>query len=372
MKKKIKILLVNSYSFDTIYENWKKNANPSHYLMGKIELDQTDEFEVTLLQHEKYKWLNRIGSFLKLPLLDQQVRTLFQLRKYDILYFPYPMSNSRLITTLKSLGLISTPIVVLVHQRVIDNPNKRSFSNWLARKSYQQFNAYACFSKNLLEKTVADLELSTKDAAKKFFHIRWGADHVFYQHLKQPLQPAQEKFAICAGTQDRDFNLIIEAFRHLDYRLKIYCTPATAPQVDVLPPNVTIDTSWVPYTQLLEEYMNSSFIIIPIKEEVKNKGNTYGLTVLLDAIALGIPAVMTYHPYVDIDIEKENIGKFVTNNTPRGWREVLTDMISKEEQFPIMGANAKNLYKTKYNSLIFSQEMAQLFKSVCPLGDRRH
>lgn len=364
MTKKVKILLVNSYSFEAIYENWQKGINPSHFLMGKIELDMMDDFEVVILKHEKYRWLNKLGNWLKLPHLDQQIRALLILRDFDLLYLPYPMSNSRLITTLKLLRIISTPIVVLLHQAVIKKPKENSFSNWLARKSFQQYDAYACFSHELLRKTVKDLRINKETDKQKFFHIKWGADSLFYKKLSKPTSSNKDGFAVCAGTQDRDFDTVIEAFKGLAINLKIYCTPSTAPRLDSLPDNVTVDTSWVPYTKLLEEYVDSTFIIIPIKDEVKNNGNTLGLTVLLDAIALGKPVAMTYHPYIDIDIEQENIGKWVVNNDVAEWKQKLRELSSDREGLITMGTNAKNLYLTKYNSTQFANEMADLFSTV--------
>src|SRR5690606_38376236 len=306
----------------------------------------------------------KLGSWLKLPHLDQQIRALLILKKFDILYLPYPLSNSRLITALKLLRIISTPIVVLLHQAVIKNPKENSFSNWLARRSFQQFNAYACFSHRVLQKTIEDLRISEETDKQKFFHINWGADSLFYQKISRPTWSNNENFAVCAGTQDRDFNTVIEAFRGLAINLKIYCTPSTAPNLDNLPENVKVDTSWVPYTKLLEEYVNSSFILIPIKNEVKDNGNTLGLTVLLDAMALGKPVIMTYHPYIDVDIEQENIGKWVMNNDLAEWKQKLIELSNEKERLITMGINAKNLYLTKFNSTEFAKEMADLFFTV--------
>jgi len=123
---------------------------------------------------------------------------------------------------------------------------------------------------------------------------------------------------------------------------------------------MTLDNSWIAYTDLLMEYRRATFIIIPIKESVKNKGNTFGLTVLMDAMALGIPVLMTYHPYIDFDIEVENIGLWVKDNIVEGWNANLKEMLSSRDQFPTMRANALKLYKTRFNSDTFASQMANI------------
>jgi len=364
MENKIRILLINSYSFDKIYDNWKSGINPSHYLMGKIELEESGEFLIDIHQHHKYKWLDKIGEFLKISFMDQQVRALPILKNYDVVYMPYPGSTNRLLTILKMLGLVKIPLVGLAHQNFTHKNNDGSILNKLGIKQLKQFNAFAFFSKNLMKKTQKELNFSEEDIEKKCFSVSWGADVGFYEHIKKNNNPNEPPYAVCAGTADRDYDILIKAFENLPYRLKIYCTPNTIPASQVLPTNVSLDTSWVPYDQLLEAYLNASFIIIPLKEEVREKGNTYGLTVLLDAMAVGKPVLMTQHSFLDIDIEAENIGLWVRDNTPGGWHKKLKQMISGEKDLDEMGKTAKKLHLNTYNIQNFANQMAEVFKSV--------
>ncbi len=362
--RKIRVLLVNSYSFDPIFINWQNGENPSHFLMGKIELEESGDFVVDILEHQKFVWLNKLGNILQIPYLDQQIRALFRVRNYDLLYFPYPLANCRLISLFKWIGLLSTPVVVLGHQGFLFYDDKKSLLGKIFKKSFQQFDHYAFFSKRLLEKTRVDLGFSMDYASKHFHHVHWGPDRKFYRSLNHfDLEPSPP-FAISAGTVDRDYDMLIDAFSQIKQPLKIFCTPKGVSSTKILPENVTVDNSWVPYPQLLKEYLASSFIIIPIREDIKNRGNTFGLTVLNDCIALGKPVLMTYHPYIDIDIEKENIGLWVKDNTVKGWTQALNKMFGLSDQFHKMGESARDLYFEKYNSGVFSNELAEIFRKA--------
>lgn len=364
MVKKTKVLLINSYSFEKIYQNWQQGINPSHYLMGKIELEKSGEFVVDIHPNQKYKWLDTLGKFLKIPYLDQQFRALFVLKNYDLIYMPYPLSTSRLLSVLKIFGLIKTPMVGLAHQNFIFYKKKDSLFNKFGIMRLKQFDAFAFFSERLLQKTSKDLRLSQKEIEEKCFPVRWGADLEFYREIKSMKSPNHKPYAVCAGTADRDYDMLIKAFENIPLDLMIYCTPNTIPNADNLPANVTVDTSWVPYDQLLQAYVNAEFIIIPLKEEIKNKGNTYGLTVLLDAIAVGKPVLMTQHPFLDIDLEKEKIGLWVKDNTSIGWAKKISQMIGEEVDLQEMGQTAKKLHLSKYNIDFFATQIGEVFHKV--------
>ncbi|WP_375585485.1 hypothetical protein [Cyclobacterium xiamenense] len=333
--------------------------------MGKIELEESGEFVVDILEYEKHAWLNRLGAFLRIPFLDQQVRAVLKVSRYDALYLPYPLANSRLLSLLKWMRLLSVPIVVLGHQGFQYYGEKDTLFNRILKKGYQQFDHFAFFSKKLLEKTKNDLGFSQEYVDKHFHYVHWGPDRKFYQNHVATKKPQDfEPFAVCAGTVDRDYDMLIAAFEKVGHPLKIFCTEQGVSSSKVLPPNVSVDNSWVPYPVLMEAYQASGFVIIPIRDAIKNRGNTFGLTVLNDCIAMGKPVLMTYHPYVDIDIEKENIGLWVKDNTVTGWEQALNRMFSLSDSFPQMEENARKLYRTRYHSGIFGQEMAEIFKKA--------
>ena len=360
IEPKIRILLANSYNFEKVYQNWRNKINPSHYLMGKIELERSNEFVVDILPHEKYKWLNILGNFLKIPLLDQQVRVLLSMVRYDVLYFPYPLSNTKLIIFLKYIGVIRKPIVILAHQSF-----DKISQNKLSLRGYRKIDYIAFFSKILMKKSIKYLSADPLVANQRYFPVSWGPDRVFYESfLQKGVSSVESNFAVCAGTIDRDFDMLIDAHSGLPWNLKIFCTPTNYPNENPLPDNVTVDNSWIAYSDLLKEYSEAKFLIIPIKDSVKNKGNTFGLTVLIDAIAMGKPVLMTYHPYIDLDIEAENIGMWVRDNTVEGWKIKLKEMFEMKDQYEVMSKNASSLYKTKFNAEIFASEMAEIFRKA--------
>ncbi|GAB2628072.1 glycosyltransferase [Belliella aquatica] len=358
-----KILLINSYSFDKIYQDWVDGKSPGHFLFGKIDLEKLEGFQVDILPFEKYPILNRIGKFIGINFLDQQLRVFFLRKKYDIIYAPFPLSNTRLLSVLKFLGLLKKPIVALGHQNLYTPPvngHKHGFKKSLLL----QYDKIGFLSNELLKKTSIDLGVEDDIVNSQFTHLNWGAESNFYTGRDEFVRSEDSNFAICAGATDRDFDLVIEAFREIDFPLEIYCTPQTRPKVKSLPAHITINSDFIPYVDLLERYRQARLILIPIKKETANSGRTLGLTVLLDAMAIGKPVVMTENMYVDINPTEEGFGITIQSHQVEVWRSEILGLIHDHNQLNEMSRKAKVLFVEKYNSKLFGDELAILFNSL--------
>ncbi|SNS07562.1 Glycosyltransferase involved in cell wall bisynthesis [Belliella buryatensis] len=358
-----KILLINSYSFDKIYEDWVEGRSPGHFLFGKIDLEKLEGFEVDILPFEKYPLLNRIGRFFRINFLDQQLRTFLLRKNYDIIYAPFPLSNTRLLTILKYLGIFKKPIVALGHQNLYSPPLEGQ-KHGIKRKLLLQYDRIGFLSSELLKKTSLDLAIDPDTIQNQFTHLNWGAEKSFYEGKDQSIPSEESSFAICAGATDRDFELIIEVFREIEFPLEIYCTPATIPKVVDLPAHITINANFIPYIELLERYRKSRLILIPIKKETINSGRTLGLTVLLDAMAIGKPVVMTANKYVDINPSLAGFGVTIQSHEVEAWKPVLLELLYNHQKLNQMGKKAKSLFEEKYNSKLFGDELASLFRNL--------
>lgn len=358
-----KILLINSYSFDKIYQDWLDGKSPGHFLFGKIDLEKLEGFQVDILPFEKYPILNKIGKFFRINFLDQQMRVFLLRKKYDIIYAPFPLSNTRLLSLLKYFRILKNPIVALGHQNLYTPPTN-GHKHGIKRSLLLQYDKIGFLSNELLKKTSEDLGVSDETVNSHFTHLNWGAERNFYAGRDQFVRSEDSNFAICAGATDRDFDLIIEVFREIDFPLEIYCTPQTCPKVENLPAHITINSDFIPYVELLERYRQSRIILIPIRKETVNSGRTLGLTVLLDAMAIGKPVIMTENKYVDINPSEEGFGITIQSHHVEMWRSEVLKIINDYDKLNRMSHNAKVLSIEKYNSKLFGDELASLFNSL--------
>src|SRR5690606_6284166 len=107
-----------------------------------------------------------------------------------------------------------------------------------SKKVLLQYEASIFLSERLMKDTIELLEIPAHIAEEKFTNAQWGPDINFYHNLDMPLKDCE--YAISAGHTDRDYVTLVEAFRGIDFPLRIYCGPKAVPKVENLPKNVTI------------------------------------------------------------------------------------------------------------------------------------
>ncbi len=111
------------------------------------------------------------------------------------------------------------------------------------------------------------------------------------------------------------------------------------------------------YPELLKIYQNARVLAIPMLDDK----NLCGLTGLMDALGMGKPVIMTKHPLIYLDIEKEGIGKWVKPGDVEGWKEAIEFFENNEDEAFAMGNRAKELAKGGINSECFANKVMDIF-----------
>ncbi|MEX2592081.1 MAG: glycosyltransferase [Anditalea sp.] len=359
----MRVLLINNYSMERAYALWKQGTSGSHHVWGKVELDERKNVEIIILQHEKYKFLNRLGNIFKIGHLDQQLRTLAILKSVDIIYSPYSTANTKLLLFLKLIGLLKKPIVVTVHQPILGAKSNNIAIKSFAKKYFLKYDACIFLSRKLMHNMIEVFEISQKEKDQRFFSSEWGPDTNFYQKYSEPKLPHLCPYVISAGHTDRDYETLIEAFRGINFQLRIFCTPKSVPKTKDIPENVIIVSETLPYEEILKHYVYARIIAIPLKYPASKEG-CQGMTSLQDVIALGKPVIMTENKSLNMQVEKEGIGYCVGQGDVGGWRNALNDLIFDEEKLIDMSGKALALHRFKYNSRIFANDLEKVLMEV--------
>ncbi len=356
----MKIILINTYPMDAVFKLWKQGLHPSHHLWGIVELQKNNNYEFIILQHEKYKVLNYIGRLFKIKFLDQQIRALWLLRKCDMIYAPYAAANTKLIIILKFLKIVKKPIIIIVHQPLL-NIKSNTIVNFFIKKLILQYDSIIFLSDKLKNDLIERLAIPFKVYHQKFFNLDWGPDTNFYKTYLPVKDPIDTKFAISAGNTDRDFDTLIEAFKYINFPLKIYCTEHSLPKIKNIPKNVEIISKHISYFDLLKEYDKARLVLIPI---TNNPLGTQGLTGILDVVGMGKPVIMTKNMNVDLDIDKEIIGISVKQGNVEEWVSAVKLILNDYELLTLMSKNSLALGRNKFNMLIFSNELDKIFSET--------
>ncbi len=357
--------MVNDYPLDKYYESWKNGLTPSQQLWGKIELDNICSFEIIILPHEKYPILNKLGNIFHIQHLDQQVRVLFKLNEIDVIYAPFAAATTKLLLILKFFRFIKIPIVAVIHYPLLGSNSKNKLIKIVGKSLVKGFNKMVFISHKIKEENVSTFSLKSDFNGNRFVHMDWGAESSFYKEIISRPNTGLESYAISVGQTDRDFDTIIEAFKNINFELRIYSKPGYVPKVKDIPANVHIFTSGVSYKELLGIYKNSRMILICFK---MTQQSTLGMTSLLDALAMGKPVIMTENDYIDLDVNIAKIGFTVAEEDINGWVENVDYLLSNPQLGIEFGDNALKLHKEKYNMEQFGKNINRVFQECLQMN----
>jgi glycosyltransferase involved in cell wall biosynthesis len=362
----MKVLFTNNYAMDWAWDMWKKKEYPGHHLWGITHLPEYG-INVEILPYERYTTLKTISSKIKvLGDLDQQLRIILKQSDYDLVYSGHDISTS-LLAFLRLLGIYKKPIAITMH---------RSFKQNLFWRIYVELfikphDLFLCLSPIIMERLRDRFNIPEE----KLHVLPLGVDLEFYKpNLKTADKQTEESngFIISTGKTGRDYNTLVEAFKTIDYPLKIYGAGDSAPTIPDLTPNIFVhnkhanDPNFLSFEELLIEHEKAYAVAIPlyIPPERADTVTLLGNTSLRDAMAMGKAVVMTRNRQIDIDIEKEKIGIWVEPGDVEGWQKAITYLLDHPEETKEMGNRGRYLCESKYNLDVFSSSLAKSLKRV--------
>lgn len=358
----IKVLFLNNYNMTQAWHSWKDNRYPSNHLWGVPQMLEAG-IQIDILPHEVFSALNNYWRFQKilnmnsldLLSLDQQLRTLFKFN-YDLVYSGVH-THTHILARLRSLGLFRKSLVSVIYTHILPTQHPESY--------IQGHDKLICLSQKIEDKLKADMAIPEG----KLITIPWAVDTDFYAtigELDMDGLPHDKPIVISAGKTDRDYKTLMEASRHLDCELQIFCSERAIPKDYQIPDNVALqygrkDTTALPYRQLLGHYRQARVVAIPVDKV--NEG-LVGYTSLLEAMAMGKPVVMTRHDYIDIDIEQEGIGVWADPKDVGQWRDAIGHLLAHPDEADQMGQRARRLCEEKYDVKHYASRVADVFREV--------
>ena len=151
---------------------------------------------------------------------------------------------------------------------------------------------------------------------------------------------AGEPLVCSAGAVNRDYATLIAAVEPLGITTKIAADTAwrysTKEQVVGELPACVEMRSWGSYVNLRELYGRATLVVVPLKRSMMS-----GVTVALEAMAMGKPILLTDSPYVHDFLRHGEHGFFVPPGDPDALRERIRYLVDRPEEAKRMGERAR-------------------------------
>ncbi len=347
-----RILVLNNYPFEDVWQEVRRGEKPDHHLYG-INHFHRRGYEVEVVPFRSSSSLQALDNRLRrspLPLgsLEQQSWTLRQMKAGDLLYAPC-QTQTNVLSLARRLHMIKTPMLCIAHHP-FDAGRLIRLRQFYFQQVVRGTDAYPALSEGVAKMLTA---VGARSVA-----LRWGPDATYYR-------PTYEvgEVAVAAGRTGRDFATFARAAVQSGVPAEIICLRPDALALSPGPNlqlNIQPEKGYMNYLELMSIFSRARVLAIPL---VKNT-SLAGLTSLMDALGMGKPVIMTRHPLIDIDIEKEGIGIWVEAGDVDGWSRALQFFYTHPEEAKAMGLRARALVDNGLNSTSFADQVMDLFDQL--------
>jgi len=212
-----------------------------------------------------------------------------------------------------------------------------------------------------LNQRMYDYSNNYKKLNKKHGYIKnWGVEFSFFNSyfINQQNIPKND-FIFSLGGTNRDFEILIEAFRSINFKLKIMPkSPSNIPSDIKITQNIEIGSS-IPdlysYGPVRDEYYNCLAVAIPLMRELDYYPT--GSTILFEAMCMGKAIITTRNRAYPFDVEEEKIGLNIEYGDVDGWIKAVNYLITHPDEAKAMGNRGRELVKERYNYQNFTEEI---------------
>lgn len=338
-----RVLYLNSYGGHGVWESVRAGELPSQHLWGCLELAQKG-YEVAIAEPLRH------FNFRRRPLPHDLV-LLRAIREWlgrdGIIYCGHTLLYW--LPLLKTLGILRNPVVSLTYGR-------------------EELD-FAKAHTGIIAMTPAAADQAKKMAPNaKVVHLAWGCDTSYYPDVKY-----NPKWFLSCGIANRDLATLNHAAAKTREPIRLVCSGL--PKKISWPDNVQVTDSgkgWcfekkaLRHPDLIRDYYAGSTAVLVVLQPDPSELNANGFTNLLEAMALGLPVVITRTGAVqgEIDVEKKGCGLFVPPGNPEALAEAIEALANDPKTAEDLGKKGRHLVANHYNSARFGAELHAFFESL--------
>ncbi|MCW3786646.1 hypothetical protein [Plebeiibacterium sediminum] len=316
----MKILYIGS---SQNYYLWQEGKNPSHWLYGACEME--NDGHKVLWAQEKYDFFN------DLRLINQY--------QPDKIFIPNLNLHAHiLLLILAACKIIRIPIFAYLHH----SPKKNKGIKWLFYHFIMSGVNHMFFLSELsMQETVERGYISSNKCSTP----GWGADMDFFNNI-----PKEDNGTfVSTGKEQRDFDLLIEAFKQTGASLKIITSknhagnnhedlPKKCKDIPNIEVTITENTGEV-YPHMLYAMASAKAIVCPLRSDKLNY--CVGISSVADSEGLQKPLIITRNPYHS----KNRLNFMHVVEDLSDWIKAIKEIQLMESKIPQSTYNIKECYK---------------------------
>ncbi len=301
------------------------------------------------------EWTDIIRSPLLQKIIGFRFRhflMFFVSRKYDVVFG----SSLLYMMILKKFFRTNTKYVLfnLGINRTIASHQKHPIRLRIISSLLDEFSAIVCLSENQKKYFLEKLPF----LAGKVFSVHLGVDAVYYQ----PVLSDRNQTILSVGRDNgRDYKTVIAAAKLLpDRKFEIVCSHRNLVDVGPLPDNVNVIFD-LPLSLLREKYQTAGLILLVTHPDNWLDGSDCsGQTVLLDAMANGIPVIATRKAYLSEYVRDGIDVKVVDCYSPQELVDSIKELSDNSTRLNLAESARKRVQK-EYSTEQMAKKLSEIF-----------
>lgn len=353
----IRIAYVNDYGVDPgTLSKCASGLYPKHHLWGMYDILSDHRFSVELIDNNYFSRirnpkLNKVHSLVRW--LWNQLRLVVRSRGCDIL-FGTQVCFSRMPISLPALlrhfGLCKARIVITLQNPQVRVPRFHKYDK-LVFLSAEVMEAFLRHSPGL--SGISE-------------HVLWGPDLAFYDSLKANAPTDKVAEFISNGKTGRDPETFLAACEKAGASAVLVHNNAFVPSpARKANPKFRLVTgsgsgNVISDVENVELLLGCDVMVLPIRP---SRPGLYGTTSFLDAIALGMPIVMSDNTMIGVDVEKLQFGLFYRAGDPDSLADKLRMLASNEELQARFRRNSR-AFAEEHDLNAFTRRILGIFHSL--------
>jgi glycosyltransferase involved in cell wall biosynthesis len=304
-------------------------------------------------EYGKTMWARSVGKILGFRF--RHAYMYFVARRYDVVFgisIVYMLVLKKIFPTKTKFVLFNS-----VLNRMLRVHKPGSFSYRFLISLLRELDGIIFLSQAHLKRVVDKVPFIENNS----FFVPMGVDAKYFK----PIYQGRENFYLAVGRDNaRDYKTIIDVARAMpEESFHLVCLPRNVRDIENIPSNVMLHYD-IPRNELQELYENARALLLIMHDDTYPEGSdSSGPTVLLEAMAVGLPIVVS---------KKEYLSDYVTH----GEDAFLVDFYDKEGiiqsikvlQDPILrtkiALNARAKVDLKFNTREMAKGIAEVFKII--------
>lgn len=333
---------------------------PSHHLWGADHVPK-EKFRVTIIPGAGTGIVNRVGRWLsrvtgyRFGDLDQEWEIWKRRSEIDIVYVAAGFLFFLYI--LRALRFFRPSIVAWAYTPRTRSPSW-TLRNFRVSAATRGTDLLLCLTHRAAEAWRPEMPEGV------VVQMDWGAD---MDQFRPGLRDGG--FFFGCGKTNRDYAPLLESASRIPAPIHLVVHREF---VDgrKLPSNVHLEGSsldascdrGISYPDLLSRYFHRALAVLIALKPIPDDAS--GMTNLLEAMACGLPVIMTRTGAIDIDIEAEGIGIYVEPGDVSGWASACRWLLEHPAEALAMGDRGRSLVERRYNTRRLGQDLGRVFEEV--------